>query len=40
MIAIGMPAEIDVLPEDLRNQEKPSGRKKISEFVFEEKMKK
>lgn len=35
MFAAGRPAEPDVLPEPLREREKPSGRKPISEIICE-----
>ena len=35
MIAIGHPGEIEVLPEDFRGGEEPSGRKSISEISVE-----
>lgn len=35
MCAIGHPALADTLPENLRDREKPSGRKSVSEFAFE-----
>ncbi len=36
MIAVGFPAPLDQLPESLRDREKPSERKPVSEFAFEE----
>jgi nitroreductase len=35
MIAIGKRGNVEDLPEDLREAEKPSDRKKVEEFVFE-----
>jgi nitroreductase len=35
MIAIGRPGKIEDLPEKLREREKPSQRKNLSEIVFE-----
>lgn len=35
MIAIGHPAEVDVLPEEMRSYETPSSRKKVAEIAFE-----
>jgi nitroreductase len=35
MCAIGRPAPAENLPEDLRGQEKPNGRKPVTETVFE-----
>ena len=35
MFAVGKPAGKEVLPEALQPQEVPSGRKSVSEFVFE-----
>lgn len=35
MIAVGRPGNADDLPQDLREQEYPKGRKKIGEFVME-----
>ncbi|HSR67874.1 MAG TPA: nitroreductase family protein [Acidobacteriota bacterium] len=35
MIAVGHPAPAEELPEKLREREKPSGRKAVSEFVRE-----
>lgn len=35
MIAIGRKASKEILPEEMRQREVPSGRKKISEIVFE-----
>ena len=39
MIAVGLPGKLEDLSESLRTSETPSSRKKISEFVFEGKMK-
>ena len=33
MIAVGRPGDPDQLPPELREREKPSGRKKIQEFA-------
>jgi nitroreductase len=35
MFAAGRPAPVDVLPETLREREKPTGRKPVSEFICE-----
>jgi hypothetical protein len=35
MIAIGLPAEDEVLDEELQEKEEPSDRKLIHEFAFE-----
>ena len=35
MIAIGHPAAVDVLPEEMRSYEAPSSRKKVTEIAFE-----
>jgi nitroreductase len=35
MIAIGHPGDPDKLPPDIREREKPSGRKKVAEFIRE-----
>jgi nitroreductase len=35
MFAAGRPAPVDVLPEPLREREKPTGRKPVSEFICE-----
>lgn len=35
MIAIGNPADPSTLPDDLQEREKPSGRKPLSEILFE-----
>lgn len=35
MAAVGRPGEVDDLPEDLRDKEKPSGRKELGEIAFE-----
>jgi len=35
MCAIGHPAPADTLPENLREREKPSGRKSVAEIAFE-----
>jgi len=35
MVAIGERADPETLPEDLRDREEPSGRKPLSEIVFE-----
>lgn len=35
MIAVGKPADKNVLSEDLQKREQPSDRKKVSEFIFE-----
>lgn len=37
MFAIGKPGKIEDLPENLQKTEKPNDRKKITEFVFEDK---
>ena len=34
MAAVGKPAAVEALPEDLREMEVPSGRKEISEIAF------
>jgi len=35
MVAIGKKGKKEALPEELKQRESPSGRKRISEFVFE-----
>ncbi len=35
MFAAGHPAEADTLPETLRNREKPSDRKPVSQIICE-----
>jgi nitroreductase len=35
MFAAGRPAPVDVLPEQLREREKPTGRKPVEEFICE-----
>ena len=35
MIAVGHPAPVKSLPPDMQAREKPSGRKDLSEIVFE-----
>jgi nitroreductase len=35
MCAVGHPGSPEVLPEDLRDKEKPNGRKRVEETVFE-----
>jgi hypothetical protein len=35
MFAAGRPAPPDVLPEQLREREKPTGRKQVAEFICE-----
>ena len=35
MVAIGKPGKQESLPKELKQRESPSGRKRISEFVFE-----
>ncbi len=35
MIALGMPGDVESLPEQIRNNEKPNGRKPISDFIYE-----
>ncbi|BDC34235.1 nitroreductase [Candidatus Dependentiae bacterium Noda2021] len=39
MFAVGKLADLDELPESLRVREKPSDRKKLDEFVFENQFK-
>ncbi|MFH1401143.1 MAG: nitroreductase family protein [Nanoarchaeota archaeon] len=34
MIAVGLPGDVDDLPEDLRVREVPSGRRRVSEFAW------
>jgi hypothetical protein len=38
MVAVGMPGKVEELPERLREREFPSTRKKLSEIVFEGKL--
>ena len=35
MIAVGIPGPLDRLPQELRKQEEPSDRKKVTEFISE-----
>jgi hypothetical protein len=35
MAAVGKPAPIDVLPENLQKRETPSDRRKLDQIVFE-----
>lgn len=35
MIAVGRPGQIEELPDSMRGQEKPSGRKPVAEIAFE-----